>query len=298
MPPAMVVLLARPEAEKPLRELLHAAGYVLEERPHARFMARGPGATVTMYKSGKVLVTGKSDKAVAKKLLVVEGVEPLTPTMAAQPAGATSFVARAGTDESGKGDYFGPLVAAAVIVDEPTVEKHLAAEGVRDSKTLTSATVQRLDELVRRHCVHDVVVIGPEAYNRIYSEARNLNAVLAWGHARALENVLEKKSVGRAVADQFGDKRYIEQALLARGRKLKLDQHPRAEADLAVAAASVLARAEFVRRLDDLGRQWGMALPKGGGPDVLQAARTFVRRHGKDSLGKVAKLHFRTTLAL
>ena len=296
----MAVLVARPESEKPLRDLLKAAGYVLEERPHARFMARGPGATVTFYKTGKVLVTGKSDKTVAKKLLDVAGVETLAPRAASvgAEAGAVTFVARVGTDESGKGDYFGPLVAGAVLIDDPSVEKHLMAEGVRDSKALTSAENVRLDALVRRHTVHSVVAVGPEAYNRMYGEMRNLNLLLAWAHARALENVLEQKPCGRAITDQFGDRKYVENALLARGKLVRLEQRPRAEADPAVAAASVLARAEFVRRLDALSDEWGMRLPKGAGTDVLQAARTFVRRHGKDDLAKVAKLHFRTTLAL
>lgn len=299
-PPGMAVLVARPESEKPLRDLLKAAGYVLEERPHARFMARGPGATVTFYKTGKVLVTGKSDKTVAKKLLDVDGVETLAPRAASigSDGGAVTFVARVGTDESGKGDYFGPLVAGAVLIDDPSVEKHLVAEGVRDSKALTSAEIVRLDALVKRHALHSVVAIGPDAYNRMYNEMRNLNVLLAWAHARALENVLEQKHCGRAITDQFGDRKYVENALLAKGKAIRLEQRPRAEADPAVAAASVLARAEFVRRLDVLSDEWGMRLPKGAGTDVLQAARTFVRRHGKDDLGKVAKLHFRTTLAL
>lgn len=297
----MAVLQARAEAEKPLRDLLKGAGYVLEDRPHARFMARGPGATVTFYKTGKVLVTGKSDKVVAKQLLAVDGVEPLATRTSVAPAGdagTVTFVARAGTDESGKGDYFGPLVAAAVVLDDPMTEKHLVTEGVRDSKTLTSVEIARLDALVRRHCVHDVVVVGPEAYNRLYGEMRNLNTLLAWGHARALENVLAKKPVARAITDQFGDKKYVEQALFAKGQEVRLEQRPRAETDPAVAAASVLARAEFVRRLDALSDQWGMRLPKGAGTDVLNAARTFVRRHGRANLDKVAKVHFRTTLAL
>ena len=200
-----------------------------------------------------------------------------------------------GTDESGKGDYFGPLVVAGVCVPAGGREA-LAALGVRDSKTLSDRQAERLARAVREAYPIAVVAIGPERYNALYAKVGNLNRLLAWAHARVIENLLERIPECReAISDQFGDARVLERALLERGRRISLTQRPRAESDPVVAAASIVARAEFLRRLDALSARFGMPLPKGAGPPVLAAGRAFVARHGADALGQVAKLHFRTT---
>jgi ribonuclease HIII len=199
-----------------------------------------------------------------------------------------------GIDESGKGDYFGPLVVAGVYVDAAMGTMLLEA-GVRDSKTLSDTRIAELARLVASRCPSSVVAIGPERYNALYASIANLNRLLAWGHARVLENLLGRVECTLAIADQFGDERFLREALMHKGRAITLIQQPRAEVHPAVAAASVLARAEFVRRLATLGSRFGFALPKGAGPPVLAAGRSFVGRHGPDALGKVAKLHFKTT---
>jgi len=198
-------------------------------------------------------------------------------------------------DESGKGDYFGPLVAAGVCVP-PAGREALAALGVRDSKVLGDAQVQRLALAVRTAYPTSVVAIGPRRYNDLYESMRNLNRLLAWAHARVIENLLvQVPGCREAISDQFGDARLLERALLEHGRRIALVQHPRAEADPVVAAASIVARAEFLRRLSQLAARFGTPLPKGAGPPVLAAGRAFVARHGVQALGEVAKLHFRTT---
>jgi ribonuclease HIII len=199
-----------------------------------------------------------------------------------------------GIDEAGKGDYFGPLVIAAAHVDDASAAALLAA-GVRDSKALSDTRVSALARRVTRSCRTNVVAIGPERYNALYDKILNLNRLLAWGHARVLENLLAEVSCTRAIADQFGDERFVREALLERGRAITLVQQPRAEVHPAVAAASVVARAEFLRRLAALGQRFDLTLPKGAGPPVLAAGRVFVQRHGRDALAQVAKLHFRTT---
>ncbi|MBM4255773.1 MAG: ribonuclease HIII [Deltaproteobacteria bacterium] len=199
-----------------------------------------------------------------------------------------------GIDESGKGDYFGPLVIAGVYV--PSVqEDQLRAMGVRDSKTLSDAKATALATRIRSQCPHTVVAIGPERYNALHTSMKNLNRMLAWGHARAIENLLEKVDCHRVVADQFGDERFLKNALMAKGREVTLIQKPRAEEEVAVAAASILARAEFLRRLQELGSKYGVTLPKGASDSVIQAAKAFVQKYGAEALGQVAKLHFRTT---
>jgi ribonuclease HIII len=110
--------------------------------------------------------------------------------------------------------------------------------------------------------------------------------------------LLEKVPCNRVVADQFGDERFLENALMAKGRTVTLIQKPRAEEEVAVAAASIIARAEFLRRLQELSTRYGVVLPKGASDVVITAGKEFVRRHGVDVLSQVAKLHFRTTASV
>jgi len=197
-----------------------------------------------------------------------------------------------GVDESGKGDYFGPLVIAACFVGP----EHLAElEGVVDSKKLTDQRALTLDVNIRKVCPHAVVAIGPTKYNELYAKIGNLNKLLEWGHARAIENVLEIRPCDLVISDQFANPAGLKRALMAKGQQVRLESRVRAEADIAVAAASVLARAEFLRRLKAIGSTIGQELPKGAGPIVDSVARRLVERDGPDILGQVAKLHFKTT---
>jgi ribonuclease HIII len=204
---------------------------------------------------------------------------------------------RIGIDESGKGDYFGPLVIAAVLVTPPD-EPDLRLIQVRDSKRISDGRILEMAPDIRQVCRHSVVAIGPKRYNELYEKIKNLNRLLAWGHARALENILAQTECTLAISDQFGDERFILNALLEKGKSIQLIQRPKAEDDLAVAAASILARAEFLTRLKKLSDEIGIALPKGASPAVEMAARTIVRMLGRAGLEGVAKLHFKTTQAV
>jgi ribonuclease HIII len=199
-----------------------------------------------------------------------------------------------GTDEAGKGDYFGPLVVAGVYVTEATAVL-LRQIGVRDSKKLSDKRIAAMSVEIRQTCPVNVVAIGPERYNDMYAKIRNLNRLLAWAHARVIENLLEKIECGRVVSDQFGDERVLQRALMEKGKRVELVQRHRAEDDVAVAAASIIARGEFVHRLEQLSQSYGVDLHKGAGPPVLTSGRRFVAQHGREALGKVAKLHFKTT---
>ena len=199
-----------------------------------------------------------------------------------------------GLDESGKGDYFGPLVVAGVQVD-PELSARLLAWGVKDSKRLTDKRILELEPKIREVCRHSVVAIGPERYNALYEKMRNLNKLLAWAHARTLENLLSETDSPRAIADQFGDERFIKSALMDKGRQIVLEQRPRAEEDPAVAAASILARAEFLKRLKKLSEENRLDLPKGASDQVRITAVKLVKERSVEALKKVAKWHFRTT---
>ena len=222
-----------------------------------------------------------------------EDVQTQRSSQSATPA--TTGIARIGMDEAGKGDYFGPLSIAAVYVDGQT-EARLVAMGVRDSKLLSDTRMLVLAQEIRAMCPHSVVTIEPKRYNEVYEKIQNLNNLLAWGHARALENVLEKVPCNLAIADQFGNETVLQKALLQRGQQIKLEQRPRAEADVAVAAASILARADFVQKIEQLSIRIGKTLPKGAtDPSIITIGREIVAKGGQELLGEVAKLHFRTT---
>lgn len=200
-----------------------------------------------------------------------------------------------GTDESGKGDYFGPLVIGGVHVDNKTKDLLLSLK-VRDSKKISDNVIKDLDYRIRSACIYSVVVIGPEKYNLLYQKMKNLNTLLAWGHARVIENILLRVECNRAISDQFGSEDYIKNALMELGKKIELQQTPGAEADVGVAAASIVARAEFLRRMDKLSEECGLLLPKGASEQVDLVARKIVEQMGKDALNRFVKLHFKNTV--
>lgn len=205
-----------------------------------------------------------------------------------------------GTDESGKGDYFGPLVVAGVWVDD-RLQALLTHLGVRDSKKLSDRENQELALRIRERCQgkYYVVEISPQKYNHLYAqfarERKNLNYLLAWGHARAIEDLLSRLNCNQAIADQFGNERYIRSKLMEKGKTLNLLQTPKAERFIAVAAASVLARDRFLTRLRQLSNEAGLILPKGASPAVVNAARQLIQKYGTEGLRRFAKLHFKTT---
>ncbi|HEY3415894.1 MAG TPA: ribonuclease HIII [Armatimonadota bacterium] len=200
---------------------------------------------------------------------------------------------RVGTDETGKGDYFGDLVVAGVYLDATT--EPLAAElGVQDSKKLTDARAHAIARDIREAFPFEVVRISPEKYNELYEKMNNLNRLLAWAHARVIENLLPRCEADLVVSDQFGNAALLENALMGGARRVRLVQITKGERDLAVAAASIIARATFLQRLEALSREYDFSLPKGA-THVLPAGCQLYRQGGIPLLRKVAKLHFKTT---
>ena len=205
-----------------------------------------------------------------------------------------------GTDESGKGDYFGPLVSAGVYVDEQSA-KDLIECGVKDSKKLSDSKNLELAREVTKICKgrFAIIEISPEKYNDLYEqfkkEKKNLNTLLAWGHAKAIEEILSKVDCKIAIADQFADESFILGKLQEKGKRLKLLQMHKAEQNIAVAAASIIARARFLEKLSKLSNEYKIDLPKGASQTVIENAKRVIDMHGKEALGKVAKLHFKTT---
>src|SRR6186713_2035219 len=256
-----------------LRSLLQDLGFEFSEKPYTIFFGRKNKLSVAVYEKGpKVVLQGKGledfvqfelePKILEQAELGYEEVH--SPEM---------FEPHFGIDESGKGDFFGPLVIAGVYVDGPIARKFLDA-GIKDSKRIGSdSRIRALAKIIRSTTgiAFNAVVIGPERYNQLYEKFGNLNKLLGWGHARAIENLLIKKpECPRALSDQFADRRVIEGALLQHGKKIRLEQRTKAESDLAVAAASIMAREAFIDWLERCGKANGVKLGRGVSEQVKE----------------------------
>lgn len=279
-----------------LRAAVAAKYWEEAEVPYARFAFKGPKVNVTAYTSGKVVVAGKETEEFVQNVIeaAVTGEAKLGYDDVHHP---DWFEPHAGLDESGKGDLFGPVVAATVIAEKPAIEAWRAA-GVRDSKSIEDSQILKLDELIRNTpgAVAEVVYCSMAKYNELMAKPRaNLNRLLAWQHARALEAALQKKWVPRGLLDQFSEQPLVQTELKKRGlERFQLAMRTKAESDPVVAAASVVARAEYVRIMRELGREFGEKLQFGSGAAAKAQAGQIVERLGARALPGFAKLHFRT----
>jgi len=291
------------EQASALDAALRARQWKARTVPYARFAYESDQANIVFYESGKLVVQGKGTQEFIEFVLEPEilkqarlGYETvMNPEL---------LLPRIGVDESGKGDFFGPLCIAGAYINESMVKAWQDA-GIRDSKNISSdKKIAELAVKIRKTpgCVVNTVVIGNEAYNRLYAKMKSVNAILAWGHARVIENLMGQRHrmnppPVKAISDQFAAKKeVVAKALMALGREIELVQRHKAEEDLAVAAASILARDEFVKGLAKLEKQFNVELPKGASSAVDEAAKKFVTEQGAENLSKIAKVHFRTAL--
>src|SRR5437868_7992718 len=245
-----------------LRALLEELGFEFSSKEWTIFFAQKNKLSVAVYEKGpKVLVQGRGVEDFVKFELepTVFGEAKLGYEEVRSPE---MFEPHFGVDESGKGDFFGPLVVAGVYVERLSARKLLDA-GVQDSKRIGSdARIRALAKEIRaiaRDGV-DVVAIGPRRYNELYKKFGNLNSLLGWGHARVIENLLVRRpDCPRSLSDKFADARVIENALMSHGKRIKIDQRTRAETDVAVAAASIVAREVFINWLDRKSKELGVS---------------------------------------
>jgi ribonuclease HIII len=286
-----------PEQAAKLKKLLLADGYKFEPKPYTLYYATKEKLNVAVYEKGpKVVLQGKGTQDFVQFRLEPEilgeaklGYEEIhNPEM---------FAPHFGIDESGKGDFFGPLVIAGVYTDRG-IARQLMEAGIQDSKKIgTDKKIRDLAKIIKatQGAVSSVVEIGPAKYNELYGKFGNLNKLLAWGHARVIENLAElKPGCPRALSDQFANPRLIERSLMERGKTIKLEQRTKAESDLAVAAASILARERFIDWMDKAGRAQGKTIPRGASAQVKKIAREIVAERGRVILPQLAKMHFKT----
>lgn len=289
------------QADK-VKEFFETKKAVFSQLQYARWRATGSGYIAALYNSGKFLIQGKDVSLIVKEFEKFMNISTVMEQMSLisvpkEEAKELFIEEYIGTDESGKGDFFGPLVVAGVYVNVELARKFKLL-GIKDSKKLDDKTIMKLAAEIRNTAPHSVIVIMPEKYNELYNSFKNLNKLLAWGHARAIENVLEKQQCGYALSDKFGDESLIKNALMQKGQRIHLEQRTKGESYIAVAAASVVARAEFVKRCMEMEKKYNIEFPKGASEKVVLCGKKFVDKYGKDNLKSVAKMHFKTVQQL
>lgn len=281
---------------KKMIEDLQKQDFEISKPQYTLFSAKKKNLSCTLYESGKLLVQGKECASFIEFYLEPEILHTFTLTHP-QVGGKENLLPRIGIDESGKGDFFGPLCIAGVFVHPDQISK-LQSAGVKDSKKLSDPAIRKVAEQIRTTCLFHVVRINPSKYNEIYSSFKNLNKLLAWGHATTIEKLVEKSGCNNVIVDQFADESVVINALQRKNVKIKLTQRHRAEEDLAVAAASILARDAFLEGLEKQGKEIGIILPKGAGASVILTGRKILDRLGLEVLKSVAKQHFKTLDAI
>lgn len=264
-------------------------GFTLTTPAYTFFSAKKKGISCTLYTSGKLMVQGKEMDEFIRFYLEPQILQALTYSNP-EPIDTAEHI---GVDEAGKGDFFGPLCVAAVYADEEKI-RALVNLGVRDSKTISDPAIIVLASKIKAICPHALVILKPKTYNQLYARFQNLNRLLAWGHATAIAELVQKTHCRKVIIDQFANETVVLDALKQKKLDLELTQRHRAESDLVVAASSILARAAFLQGLYDLSLLYKVQLPKGASKEVIRIGKIFCTKHSSSLLEEVAKLHFKT----
>jgi len=209
------------------------------------------------------------------------------------------FAKYIGTDESGKGDFFGPLVVAAVYIDEKTTLE-LEEAGVKDSKLISDNNIKIIESQIKKIIGDnfEIVQVNPEKYNKLYESFKNLNKIMAWAHSKTIENLLQKINCPNVISDKFGNEKLIKDELKKMNIELNLYQTPKAERYTAVAAASILARAKVVDWFSSKSSEVGFQIPKGGGSLVNVVAKRVLNQFDDNYLMKMIKFHFKNSQSI
>lgn len=279
-----------------LHKDLNEMGYTFSKPPYTIFQAKKSNVSCTFYESGKFVVQGKGMDEFIEFYLEPQILKTFSFTHApVLDLTKHSFDERIGIDESGKGDFFGPLCVAGVYGGKSEIER-LAKMGVRDSKEIKDPEIIKLGREIESFCSHYVIRLNPIKYNELYPKFGNLNTMLAWAHATTIENLVHKTGCRNVTIDQFAHESVVKKAL--KGKKelgeIVLSQQHRGEADIIIAAASILARKGFIMALSEMEKKYGMKFPKGASSGTIKAGREYVRKYGEEALPEVGKMHFKT----
>lgn len=282
-----------------LKTILEEQSFVFNEKPYTVYAAsnKSKKVTVAVYTSGKLLLQGKGTQEFIEFVLeplVFKKIELGYTQQLPNSSEDNSYEEKIGGDESGKGDYFGPLVIAAAFLKKENLEK-IRALKVQDSKKITDKKINSIYPQLIKYVDYEVIAIMPEKYNQLFSKMKNLNKILAWGHATAIENLHKRVKCNNVLIDKFAKEYLIEYHLKPKLPDTKITQRTKAESDAAVAAASIIARYHYLRRLKELSENFKVTLPKGAGKQVDEAGRLILRNNSFETLSKIAKVHFKNT---
>ncbi len=239
MKPAVIKVKA--EELKRIKELIleskHAYSDITKGEYEA-FRIKVAEESVIAYTSGKIVCNGPRAEA---------GVQTAVLSLAPDSPEPGIVI---GSDEAGKGEWLGPMVVAAVALT-PSQSRMLQSLGVMDSKEVPIERLGNLTNEIESTCSsRSVLLISPQTFNErfeeLHKEGRNLNDLLAWGHSKVIAEVyndITSSTPIRVVVDEFARKK-TEQRLsrVVPLEEIELIQRPRAEDEIAVAAASILAR--------------------------------------------------------
>ncbi|MCD7879450.1 MAG: DUF3378 domain-containing protein, partial [Candidatus Gastranaerophilales bacterium] len=176
------------EKAESIKNILLEKHAVFDKVQYSVWRAKTKDFQAIYYTSGKILIQGKEVSDIVSELFGKTEINNKPVLVQDCLTNICEDKVYIGTDESGKGDFFGALVIAGVQVNETNSQKFINA-GIKDSKKLDDKKILQLANLIKANSVHSVVVITPQKYNELYYKFNNLNKLLAWGHARAIENI-------------------------------------------------------------------------------------------------------------
>lgn len=283
MQKTVTLKLSNNEAES-LKERLGNYGYTSAKptNPYVLWRMNGKGITVMYYSKGSLVAQGEGDFSI------------FTDKGNHENEKSDSYTSHIGSDEVGKGDYFGPLVVCSAFVEEKDLDL-IKENGITDSKKLSDSKMLKIFEMLKDVIKYQAVIAYPEEYNQHTKEYKNVSYFLASLHRRAVEGLLGKINISNPelIIDQFSlNKGRLENEF--KGLNVNLTQFHKGESDIAVATASVFARAIFVQEFENMSEKYGMIFPKGA-TNVINFGKDFVKKYGQEELKNVAKISFRTT---
>lgn len=280
-----------PSFSERIKKDLEEKGFIISHAPYTIFTAKKPGISISFYISGKFTVQGKD-----KDDFIIYYLEPeiLKTFTYSNPKSGIDQTPRIGCDEAGKGDFFGPLCCASFYYD-PKDTDFLLSLGVTDSKVLNDSKIAKIAIALKKRCKYEIISIFPKKYNELYEKFQNLNILLGWGHVKAMTNLAEIVGCNNVLLDQFTKPPFMNNLLNRSGNThIVLTERTKAEEDIAVACASILARDAFVTGIDKLSSDYEMEIPKGASKKVILAGKKFLSIYGRGKLNEVSKIHFKT----
>lgn len=290
----------KPSESNTLKGILEEQGFIFSEKPYTLYAAgnKTKKVNVAVYTSGKLLIQGKGTKEFIEFVLeplvfkkIEMGYQDVINNSAEKE---NDYDEKIGCDESGKGDYFGPLVVAAAYLKNENLKK-IRDLGVQDSKKIKDKKISSIYPKLVKFVDYETLVLMPEKYNELFARMKNLNRILAWCHATAIENLYKKVNCKNILLDKFAKEYLVQNLINTKLPGIKIEQRTKAESDPAVAAASIIARHHYLTRLKQLSEEFGVTLPKGAGKPVDQAGSLILKNQPSDILVKVAKIHFKNT---